>query len=412
MKIALVSNLYGSYRRGGAEVLVERIAHALRKQGHDVFVVSAAPYSDVGPAKVTAREDGVKVFRFFPWNIYFYSYAAFHPTWRRIVWTILDVFNFSAAYKVRRILYKEQPDRVFLHNLKGISYLVPRFLGKFKKRTILTLHDVQLVNPSGLMIWGQETKFINQWGEEVGPLNNSITVKVYMRICRFLFGSIKTVISPSRFLMDFYTNRKFFKKARQFVEPNPAVFQHQPDPRAIPSVTMMPSILNLLFVGQLEKHKGINWLVYFLRDSGFTFDSVQFVLNVAGDGSQSSVVKKTGDPINYLGRLDRERLKVVMFQSDYLIFPSLCYENSPSVIYEALSLGLPVIASKIGGVPELIKDSVNGLLFEPGERMSLKNALLRAYELRNSNYAKLSQAAQDSVAGYKMENYIKFLLSL
>ena len=63
--------------------------------------------------------------------------------------------------------------------------------------------------------------------------------------------------------------------------------------------------------------------------------------------------------------------------------PSIWYENSPIVIQEALSAGIPVIASRIGGIPEKIKEGGNGFLFEPGDVEQLVNHL--KYFLDNSN---------------------------
>ena len=63
-----------------------------------------------------------------------------------------------------------------------------------------------------------------------------------------------------------------------------------------------------------------------------------------------------------------------MSESDYLIIPSLCYENAPMTIYEAHSAGLPVLAASIGGIPEIINK--NDKLFKAGDISDLKKYIL------------------------------------
>jgi len=64
-----------------------------------------------------------------------------------------------------------------------------------------------------------------------------------------------------------------------------------------------------------------------------------------------------------------------MQNATVLLVPSLCYEGFPMAIVEALSFGLPVIASRIGGLPAMVRDGHTGLLFEPGDPTGLRETL-------------------------------------
>ena len=154
MKVVLISNLYEKYRRGGAEGVVQSVAEGLNAKGHEVCVISASPHQ-IGNS--IEFENGLKIRRFYPPNIYFYSDASRHSVPVRMLWTLFDTFNFVAAWRVKRIVLEENPDLILIHNLKGIGYLVPRLLGRYQSKSVLTLHDVQLANPSGLIIWGKKT---------------------------------------------------------------------------------------------------------------------------------------------------------------------------------------------------------------------------------------------------------------
>ncbi|MBI3626730.1 glycosyltransferase [Candidatus Uhrbacteria bacterium] len=405
MKVALISNLYGRLGRGGAEGLVQKIAQGFLAHGDQVFVISGAPSQEILPDHVRREVEGnVPVYRFYPPNIYFYSQANTHPIPDRLVWTFLDVFNRPAAGYVRDIILKERPDLILLHNLKGISYFIPRFLKDFQDKIILTLHDVQLVNPSGLIIAGQE----NHWFSKSPPAS------FYRACCRFQFEPIRKVVSPSHFLMNFYKERHgFFPDAQALVLKNPMAFHETLRPR-LPQVRVVDSI-NLLFVGQMEEHKGINWLVDCLETNNYLIDGIKVYLKIVGTGSQKGQLPVTQGQL--LGELDRQALKVEMLKADYLVFPSICYENSPSVIYEALSLGLPVIAADIGGVGELVKDNFNGFLFQPtgyekktGGYGPFKEALVKAGLQSLEAYSRMSLNAQKSVEDCTMDHYINKLL--
>ena len=63
-----------------------------------------------------------------------------------------------------------------------------------------------------------------------------------------------------------------------------------------------------------------------------------------------------------------------------LVVPSICYENFPRVIVEAYSVGLPVIASRLGALAELVEDGITGLLFNPGDSKDLAKTIKWAYE--------------------------------
>ena len=91
--------------------------------------------------------------------------------------------------------------------------------------------------------------------------------------------------------------------------------------------------------------------------------------------------------------------------------PSLCYENSPTVIYESLSNGVPVIASDIGGISELIKENINGFTFEPGNK---ENFLKVLYHIARHPEVleKLRKNTLTSVKNYSIDKYIDAIFSI
>ncbi len=114
-----------------------------------------------------------------------------------------------------------------------------------------------------------------------------------------------------------------------------------------------------LFVGRLSAEKGIDVLVNAVRKLS------NVSVRIAGTGPEAALLEGTVG-LQALGDLPSEAVHLEMSQSNALILPSIWYENFPRTLVEAFACGLPVIASRIGALAELIEEGVTGLLFEPG----------------------------------------------
>lgn len=121
-----------------------------------------------------------------------------------------------------------------------------------------------------------------------------------------------------------------------------------------------------LFVGRLAPEKGVRTLLAAWRHLP------GIPLKVVGDGplagEMRAVVAREGlRGVDLLGRLPREVIFGLMRRARVLVFPSEWYEGFPLTLAEAFACGLPVMASRLGAVDEIVKDGRTGLLFEPGD---------------------------------------------
>lgn len=409
MKICLISNLFPPHNRGGAEQVVLNTLRGLKERGHEVIIITAGPlrvcrrmwHSATDPSSSlqpkAVIEDGVKVYRFFPLNLFFYGHDYRYPLAVRFFWHILDTFNLHSYFLVKSILKKEKPDVVHTHNLKGIGYLIPLALRSLGLRHIHTLHDVQLVNPSGIIIKGKE--------EPKGL--KGFFFSIYARVCRFLFGSPEVIVSPSKFLLGFYKERGFFPKSNSMVIPNPVVVSafSAKEPRVG---------FNFLYLGQIEEHKGVLFLIENFKKTMRRLTTQDVRLYIVGHGSKIEEAKnlaRDSSQIIFLGKVSREDLPSIFNQTDLMIVPSLCYENSPTVIFESFSYGVPVLASDIEGVAELIKDGVNGFTFATSDSASLTKKLIFCLENREK-IDQMREAARASVDGLDLNSYLDKVISL
>jgi len=393
MKIGIISNLYPPYQRGGAEYVVVRTVEALLDRQQDVFVITGKPFKQRGPLD-RDRNAVERVYRFSPRNFYFTMNDHKFPWFIRLVWHIIDtVFSFEKA-EIEKVLFREKPDVVLTHNMKGLGLRVPQVVQSMKTPDIHIMHDLQLIYPSGLLIWGRE-----QFSWMFKP-----AYTMYRFFTRRAIGKPDLVIFPSKYLMDMYKEFRFFKNTKTIVMPNPA-----PAFDIEPRSERLEGPMRILFVGQLERHKGIKLLIKAFKKLEF-----KALLNVAGEGVERKYLEqqaKANKPITDLGYVSVEQLIDCLKSADVLVVPSLCYENSPTVIYEALSAGLPVIAADIGGVGELLEDGVNGYLFKPGDVDDLA-AKLCLMNQKKEDFIRRGKQIKATFEKHSLDNYANKLMKL
>ena len=174
-----------------------------------------------------------------------------------------------------------------------------------------------------------------------------------------------------------------------------------------------------LFVGRLANDKGIDTLLKAVRIGGNTD------IEVIGGGPYEALVAKYFEE-RYLGFLSRGDIMKRMRSSSFLIVPSVGYEQMPITILEAFSCGLPVIASRLGSLIDIVQDGVTGLLFNSGDAADLAAKIAWAnahpkemhrmgraaraeYEAKYTpliNYQMLLEIYEDAIAAVHRERHV------
>ena len=119
-----------------------------------------------------------------------------------------------------------------------------------------------------------------------------------------------------------------------------------------------------LFVGRLSNEKGVDTLLEAVRIGAIAG------IDVIGSGPHEAAVEKQFEE-RYLGFRPRDDIIERMHAASFLLVPSVCYEQLPTTILEAFSCGLPVIASRLGALIDIVQDGATGLLFNPGDAADL-----------------------------------------
>jgi glycosyltransferase involved in cell wall biosynthesis len=159
-----------------------------------------------------------------------------------------------------------------------------------------------------------------------------------------------------------------------------------------------------LFVGRLSEEKGIRTLAQAWQ----RMPGVQLL--VAGDGPLNGTSWPQG--VTWLGHLPPERVLALMKDASVLVFPSTCYECAPMTILEALACGLPVVASDLGSVPEMIEHLRTGLLFRPGDAEDLARQVRWAFAHPEEMKAMRAAARKEFEEKYTAERNYKALIQI
>ncbi len=362
MKILQINKFF--YIKGGPESCMFNTAETLTQKGHEV-----AFFSMHHPKNFDSE-----------WQRYFVSYTEYnkrHSIREKVHLFFKTLYSKEATRELERLISVFKPEVAHIHNFN--HQLTPSILFVLRKRKIpvvITLHDYKLVCPSYSMVVHGVVCELCKGGKFFScvktkcvkdSLSNSFLASIESYLHHKILKSYKMVdcfISPSRFLINKYKEMGLsgeYYHIPNFID----VGKFQP---------LYSSESNeIAFCGKLSEEKGIRSLISSVKGS-------QVTLNVLGDGflkeELSEYISTQGiKNVFLLGHLNGDVLFNRIRESLFLVLPSEWYENNPYVILEAFALGKPVIGSKIGGIPELVKDGITGLTFEPGNVEDLRNKI-------------------------------------
>lgn len=215
------------------------------------------------------------------------------------------------------------------------------------------------------------------------------------RFERYLLKSASLVIANSKYIAD--RSKRCIRKgipviiAYPGLELNVNLYSQN---NSVIGSTKQPS--ELLFVGQCAYRKGLKYLVEAIK----YLNDIDVKLNITGDYYESDhyyieirqIIKQNNleGRITFHGYLDRQKIDSMYKKNNIFVIPSLA-EGYGMALAEALCYGLPVVASRVGAIPEMVKDGINAILVQPGNPRELAAGIRRLCQdsdLRN----KMSQA--------------------
>jgi len=163
----------------------------------------------------------------------------------------------------------------------------------------------------------------------------------------------------------------------------------------------------VLYFGRLSKEKGIEILLKAHQDI-----AKEIPLKIVGTGLIEDELKAKYPRVEFLGYRTGKELKSIISRASFVVMPSECYENCSMAVLEAMALGKPIIASRIGGLPEQVEDGRTGLLFEMGNVEELKEKMLYLWKNKDLRIEMGKEARKKAEREFSLERHCEKLLQI
>lgn len=404
-KILIVTHGFPPSELGGTEIYSYNLAKSLSEKGIEVslFTRLTRPLS-----KKEIHIDGYALEHFEGLKVFKAIDSANN---------LIEFLNPYISKTFKNVILKEKPDLIHFQHLVFLSSDLPEIAAFHNITSIMTFHDywflcprVQLLNKDNRICEGpvdgincarcfgrsssDRYRFLNRLGktfssrfktfakeikQEIGNGGTGYTSKVVefhfrLNFLKRQFNMLRYKISPSLYLIRRYEKEGF----------NGFYYLPHGYP-PVPRVDLKPSkTLRIGYMGNINYPKGlavvIKELYKLLREGsvrlviyGQPYDLQYF------NKIRKEIERLPSVAVEFCGRYKNtfENLWKIFSSYDVLVFPSVWEENSPIVVREALLAGRPVVACNLGGVPEIVRDEVNGLLFDPFKDGDLQDKVKR-----------------------------------
>ncbi|MCI9371806.1 MAG: glycosyltransferase family 4 protein [Lachnospiraceae bacterium] len=394
MKILLVNKFL--HPNGGSETYIFGLGEQLRKMGHEVQYFGM---EHAGRAVGNRVESYTSDMDFHGGGL------------QKLFYPFKIIYSFEARKKLRPVLQDFMPDVVHLNNIN--FQLTPSVIDEvrsFEKksgksiRVVFTAHDYQWVCPNHMMMIPKSGKlcFACQGGHFGNCTKNRCihgsaarsfigTLEAAFYRWRKTYGRVDKIICPSVFmkkqldteplladktlaLHNFVPESGKKGSLAQTEEENGSVWAGDAGEDAAWSRLRqrLPERYALYF-GRFSKEKGVETLLHVCKN----MTNVSFVF--AGTGPLQEEVSQVSN-IRNVGFVTGNALRKLIEGAAFCLYPSEWYENCPFSVMESQACGTPMLASDLGGIPELLQDGVTGELFPAGDEAALREKIKKLWE--------------------------------
>ncbi len=361
MKILLVNKFL--HPNGGSETYIFKLGEQLEKEGHEVQYFGMEHEGRcVGNTQKLYTSD-----------------MDFHTgKMQKLLYPFKILYSTEARKKLAAVLEAFEPDVIHVNNFNfqltpSILYAAEEYRKKVNKpvKLVYTAHDSQLVCPNHLMqnpVTGEKCQqclghnsvpcIKNRCihGSKVKSILACMEHELYKRLRVYRLFDI--IICPSNFMKS-VLDTDIVLRDRTIVLHNFVGIKLEKQTEKEDYV---------LYFGRFSKEKGIETLLKVCNE----LKHIPFIF--AGGGPLEDQVNHCGNGKN-VGFLTGAELYDVISRARFTVFPSECFENCPFTVMESQLCGTPVIASDLGGIPELIQENVTGQLFESGNATDLREKI-------------------------------------
>jgi len=368
--VLVVSNVFPPQIVGGAELVAYREALALKRTGFDVSVFAGMLENEAlvqSRTFIEARDD-LQVFRL--------PLPGMGPD--------KGFFRQEVNRDFAQVLRAVEPDIVHFHNLPLLGTGLIPLAREFGARVVVTLHDTwgfcltqTRLRPSLELCHDfTECDICLQWVP--GVFGEKLPVRLRSDYVRWCLEQADVFISPSQSLLDSYGQAGFpterFLRISNGINLD-AFPGHQREPRGK---------VDFLCASSIAEHKGSRTL---WRALGILMQDRELAgrweMTIGGEGPLAKEFDEflapygADAPVRRVGFISRTDISGHYGRTDVVVLPSVCPENEPVTMLEAIASGAAQIGARIGGIPELIEEGRTGFLVTPGDAEDLAGAMRR-----------------------------------
>jgi len=280
-------------------------------------------------------------------------------------------YRSKGAAATREAMTRFRPDVVHFHNfLPLLTSAAFREAQRYGAAVVLTLHNYRFACPAGTLLRNGEIHEDCIEGSSLlcgirnsrGSLSESIAYGIGIeaqRRLRLLHRWVDAYVAPSRFLASML-NRAGYPPDRIHT-----IYHGTPIDTARSNGGDF-----ILYTGRLSEEKGVRTLLSALQ----RIPDARFVL--AGDGPLATEVREQERPgLEYRGYVNTASLAELRRKARFTVVPSECFEVQPFAVLESMAAGKAVVASRLGGLEEIIEDGRNGVFVPPGDPQALADTI-------------------------------------
>lgn len=296
---------------------------------------------------------------------------------RKIYFALKDIMWSNKTYHdIKQIIFNEKPDIAHIHN--PFIMMSPSLYYALKEENIpivQTLHNYRLFCLNGLFYRKGKICQLCKGRNYLPALMHKcwrgsfLATKVFIR----MLESYKKLKVFEEKVQRFIVLSKFSKS--KFIKAGlcPEKIDIKPNFVDVKTDKRIDFDNYALYIGRLVDYKGVNTLLKAYELLGSSYHLI-----IIGDGPLYIKIKhqtRNYTNIEVFGCLAHGKAMEYLRKCAFLIFPSECYENMPRTIIESYAWGVPVLASNIGVVRELVQEGITGFLFKPGDSLDLANKI-------------------------------------
>ncbi|WP_394128927.1 glycosyltransferase family 4 protein [Shewanella maritima] len=373
-KVLIIAHGHPDINKGGAEIAAYNMFKEMEQRGYDAYFLARTAQTPHGGAAFSSRHSAREI-----------MFHTTHDDW--FLFSNLKTRHMWQEFRDLLLLIK--PDVVHLHHyfLLGIELIEEIKQSLPNCKVIVTLHEyLAICNNQGLMVkpggkrcYKASARDCHACLPDKQPGDYFLREKYIKRI----FSRVDQFVSPSHFLRQRYVDWGLEPDSITVIENGQLPIVDVTDTKG--NRSQESDTVNIAYFGQVNPYKGIDVLLEATKLLPKKLNG-KYRIDIHGANMEhqkgafkeriAELLEEVGDSCRFHGAYENHEMPALLANSDWVVIPSVWWENSPVVIQEAHNYQVPLIVSDIGGMAEKVTNNVDGIHFRVGSYSDLADKMI------------------------------------